>query len=213
MRTRAWDVAVLLFDEVDLLDVTAVLHVLSETGRHYNFRPYRITLVSVSGRPVASRAQATLVPQKALSELEVPEILLIPGGYGARRLLEDAPAVEWLARTVPLTEWTLTVGEGVLPLAKSVPLGPAHVPASEDVARLLAEFAPQAHIDLGASVTLEGKLGFAKLSAHALEARLRSLDVPIIARIGEDVVVLDLRTVLPGDDDSLSTQLLQGIHA
>ncbi len=52
-----------------------------------------------------------------------------------------------------------------------------------------------------------------QLSAHALEARLRSLDVPIIARIEQDVVVLDLRTVLPGDDDSLSTQLLHAIHA
>ncbi|MDQ3488057.1 MAG: L-seryl-tRNA(Sec) selenium transferase, partial [Acidobacteriota bacterium] len=52
-----------------------------------------------------------------------------------------------------------------------------------------------------------------QLSAHAIEARLRSLDVPIIARIEQDVVVLDLRTVLPGDDDSLSTQLLHAIHA
>ena len=51
-----------------------------------------------------------------------------------------------------------------------------------------------------------------QLSAHAFEARLRSFNVPIIARIEQDVVVLDLRTVLPADDDSLSTHLLHGLH-
>ena len=51
-----------------------------------------------------------------------------------------------------------------------------------------------------------------QLSAHAFEARLRSFTVPIIARIEQDVVVLDLRTVSPADDDSLSTHLLHGLH-
>ena len=46
------------------------------------------------------------------------------------------------------------------------------------------------------------------LSANALEARLRRLDPPIIARIENDAVVLDLRTVLPGED----TTLLRGLH-
>lgn len=50
------------------------------------------------------------------------------------------------------------------------------------------------------------------LSAHALEARLRSLDPPIIARIENDIVVLDLRTVLPADDDVLARHLIHGLH-
>ncbi|MGH9330195.1 MAG: aminotransferase class V-fold PLP-dependent enzyme, partial [Vicinamibacterales bacterium] len=38
------------------------------------------------------------------------------------------------------------------------------------------------------------------LSADALEARLRRLDPPVIARIENDTVVLDLRTVLENQD-------------
>ena len=49
------------------------------------------------------------------------------------------------------------------------------------------------------------------LSANALEARLRTLDPPIIARIENDIVVLDLRTVLPADDVVLARQL-HGLH-
>jgi seryl-tRNA(Sec) selenium transferase len=40
-----------------------------------------------------------------------------------------------------------------------------------------------------------------------LEARLRALDPPVIARIEDDHVVLDLRTVLPGQDDLLAAGL------
>ena len=41
-------------------------------------------------------------------------------------------------------------------------------------------------------------------SADALEATLRRLDPPIVARIDRDRVVLDLRTVLPEQDAQLA---------
>ena len=41
------------------------------------------------------------------------------------------------------------------------------------------------------------------LSASALEARLRSWDPPIVARIEDDRVVIDLRTVFPEQDDAV----------
>jgi L-seryl-tRNA(Ser) seleniumtransferase len=44
-------------------------------------------------------------------------------------------------------------------------------------------------------------------SADHLEQWLRSLDPPVIARIEHDRVVLDLRTVLPSQDDTLATLL------
>jgi L-seryl-tRNA(Ser) seleniumtransferase len=45
------------------------------------------------------------------------------------------------------------------------------------------------------------------LSADALEARLRSLDTPVIARIENGRVVLDLRTVDEGDDAAIAASL------
>jgi L-seryl-tRNA(Ser) seleniumtransferase len=46
------------------------------------------------------------------------------------------------------------------------------------------------------------------LSADALEARLRALEPPIIARIEDDRVVLDLRTVLDGQDEVLAAAIV-----
>ncbi|MEX1128631.1 MAG: L-seryl-tRNA(Sec) selenium transferase [Vicinamibacterales bacterium] len=46
------------------------------------------------------------------------------------------------------------------------------------------------------------------LSANALEQKLRTLDPPIVARIENDAVVLDLRTVSPAEEPSLK----HGLH-
>ena len=45
-------------------------------------------------------------------------------------------------------------------------------------------------------------------SAARLEARLRELQPPVVARIEQDRVVLDLRTVLPEQDDLLAATLI-----
>jgi L-seryl-tRNA(Ser) seleniumtransferase len=46
------------------------------------------------------------------------------------------------------------------------------------------------------------------LTASALESRLRQLTPPIVARVQEDRVVLDLRTVLPDDDEPIGSCLV-----
>ena len=50
------------------------------------------------------------------------------------------------------------------------------------------------------------------LSAAGLEEHLRGAAVPIIARIEEDRVVLDLRTVDPGDDETLARISAWGVR-
>jgi L-seryl-tRNA(Ser) seleniumtransferase len=51
------------------------------------------------------------------------------------------------------------------------------------------------------------ELRLAGRSTDALERRLRALPTPVIARIERDQVVLDLRTVLPGQDEMLTNLL------
>jgi L-seryl-tRNA(Ser) seleniumtransferase len=45
------------------------------------------------------------------------------------------------------------------------------------------------------------------LSADELAARLRSSELPIVARVEEGRVLLDLRTVFPEQDDTVAAAL------
>jgi L-seryl-tRNA(Ser) seleniumtransferase len=49
----------------------------------------------------------------------------------------------------------------------------------------------------------------ASLSAEALARRLREAVTPIIARIEDDAILLDLRTVLPGEEDEIEQTLIE----
>lgn len=49
------------------------------------------------------------------------------------------------------------------------------------------------------------------VSADALEARLRALDPPVVARIQDDRVVLDLRTVQPWEDELLAEKIQEAM--
>jgi L-seryl-tRNA(Ser) seleniumtransferase len=51
-----------------------------------------------------------------------------------------------------------------------------------------------------------------EMSADDIQAALRSLEPPVIARIDEGHVVLDLRTVDPGDDELLATVLTKPLR-
>jgi len=54
-------------------------------------------------------------------------------------------------------------------------------------------------------------LAFPGMPANNLMARLRAQPFPIIARIQDDMVVLDPRTVLPGQEAMLLEGLTQAI--
>jgi L-seryl-tRNA(Ser) seleniumtransferase len=50
-------------------------------------------------------------------------------------------------------------------------------------------------------------LSCADLSADELAARLRASDPPVIARVEEDKVLLDLRTVFPDQEEAIADVL------
>ena len=87
MRTSSRQVSVLLFDEVELLDFCAPVEVLSTAGRHYNFRPFKITTTSVAAGLIDTRNQVQVQATCALGACPPADVLLVPGGYGARKAL------------------------------------------------------------------------------------------------------------------------------
>lgn len=119
MRTRPYRLAVVVFDEMDLLDVAGPLEVFSTAGRKWNWRAVKAELLSTQAGPHLTRAQLQVGPASAPPLKESPELILIPGGYGARRALEDPSLLDYLASVKDGLALTLSVGLGSLLAAKS----------------------------------------------------------------------------------------------
>jgi transcriptional regulator GlxA family with amidase domain len=119
MRTRPYRLAIIAFDEMDLLDVAGTLEVFSSAGRKWNWRAIKAELVSSTPGVHATRAQLQVGPALALDSCPEPELVLIPGGYGARRALEDAALLDYLSRVREGLTLTLAVGLGALVAARA----------------------------------------------------------------------------------------------
>ena len=58
-----------------------------------------------------------LTADRSLEEVGTPEIVLVPGGMGTRRKMEDEELLAWLRRVDETTKWTTSVCTGSLLLA------------------------------------------------------------------------------------------------
>ncbi|WP_371495885.1 GlxA family transcriptional regulator [Kitasatospora sp. NBC_00374] len=79
------NVLIVLFDEVQSLDVSGPLEVLSAAETRGGIpAAYRIRTASPGGRPVRTSSGLTLVPDEDLDLAVPPHTLLVPGGRGTR---------------------------------------------------------------------------------------------------------------------------------
>jgi transcriptional regulator GlxA family with amidase domain len=135
MRTRSWKVALLLFDEVELLDFAGAAQVLTVAGRQWNWRPFK--LLPVAGRAGSVATRSGLDVSTAAAADVSAEILLVPGGYGARRAAEDRQFVELVHSLAERADLVAAVGYGVLLLAAAGLIGESEVAARGEIAELL----------------------------------------------------------------------------
>lgn len=182
MRTSSRNVAVLLFDEVDLWDVASIMHVASVAGRHWNWRPFRLLPTAMESGPVATRGQLEIVAEFDLASCPPPEILFIPGGYGARRAANDARITAWCSAAARAAEQTLAIGAGVAVLGGAGLLSGARVAAPLEALEWMREALPDTVLDTEATIvssSLDGvadKLLTAASGAQGAELALRVVE-------------------------------------
>jgi len=160
VRTSSRNLAVLLFDEVELWDVAALMQVASMAGRHWNWRPFRLLPASERAGLITTRSQIRLEASTTLAECPEPEVLFIPGGYGARRAAQNPGIIAWCARLWPRLDTVLASGAGAAVLAAAGVLEGAEVAAtSENIPWLSESFPGTRWVDAAAVVhSLSGKL-------------------------------------------------------
>lgn len=74
-----------------------------------------VTITAHTREPVTDSAGwLTVVPAATFDEIESADVLVLPGGPGARRGVDDEALLDWIRRIHETTEWTTSVCTGSL---------------------------------------------------------------------------------------------------
>lgn len=174
MRTSSRDVVCIVFDEFELFDLAAYSQVLSLSGKHWNWRPFRLHIASTSSQ-VRSTTMLTVQATCELPECPPAEILFVPGGYGARVAMRDPLVRDFLRTQIVRAEQVVSVAQGSLLVgATGAAAGAtlALVGAHKDLIDTeVADIEPRANIQSNANaLSISGKFVSAAHSAAALDA-------------------------------------------
>jgi transcriptional regulator GlxA family with amidase domain len=121
--------------------------------------------------------------------LDQPEVLFVPGGYGARRAAADQRFVAWCAAAAPRAELVLAIGAGVMLLGAAGLLNGSDVAAAADSIEWLRPALPGTRIDTASAIvssSLGGvaeKLLTAASGRDGLDLALRAVERQLGARL------------------------------
>lgn len=148
-------IAYLLYDRFTALDITGPHDVFNSVPGNESI------FVAETPGPIRNESDTlSMVADASIDEVTSPDIVVIPGGFGNRLLLEHEPLHEWIRSVHETSTWTTSVCTGSLLLAAAGLLDgvPAttHWLARDLLAELGAEVVPDRVVEHGKIVTAAG---------------------------------------------------------
>lgn len=120
-------VGILIFDSVEVLDFAGPFEVFSrtrltpgvESRRSDQSAPFRVFTVARTKDPVVATGGLTVVPHHGFEDCPRIDLLVVPGGFGTRPLLQDDEVLDWIRRTAAAARQVTSVCTGSLLLARA----------------------------------------------------------------------------------------------
>jgi transcriptional regulator GlxA family with amidase domain len=161
-------VAYLLYDRFTALDITGPHDVLNSVPGNESI------FVAEQAGPVRNESDTlSLVADASLDEVTSPDIVVVPGGFGNRLLLEHEPLHEWIRGVHETSTWTTSVCTGSLLLAAAGLLDGApattHWLARDQLAELGAKPVPDRIVEHGKIVTAAGVSSGIDMALHLVK--------------------------------------------
>jgi transcriptional regulator GlxA family with amidase domain len=122
-----WSVGILIFDQVEVLDFAGPFEVFSrtrlipgpESRRSEESAPFRVFTVARAQTPIETTGGLRVVPHYGFEDSPAIDLLVVPGGFGTRRLLQDGQTLAWIRQTAASVRKLTSVCTGSLLLAKA----------------------------------------------------------------------------------------------
>jgi transcriptional regulator GlxA family with amidase domain len=103
------NIAIPIFDRLTALDAVGPYEVLSRIpGATVHF------IATEPGPKRTETEMLALMADESLDDLPEPEVIVFPGGYGTRALMDDPRIIEWVQHAHEHSSWTTSVCTGSL---------------------------------------------------------------------------------------------------
>ena len=152
------NVAILIFDDVEILDFCGPYEVFGVTGTGNDSQPFNVYTVAEHSKPILARNQLSINPQYTIANCPPSDILLVPGGFGTRREMHNLVLIDWIRQCFEHSELLLSVCTGALLLAKAGLLENLAATTHHLAIDLLKEVAPNTEIRAGDRFVDNGKI-------------------------------------------------------
>ena len=117
-------IGILLFDDAEELDFVGPFEVFTMAKMTHEMsgnKGYEVLLISETGGQVRAAKGMRLLSDCSIAEAPKLDVLLVPGGEGTRREVDNKPVLEWIAETSKSCEWVTSVCTGSFVLAAAGP--------------------------------------------------------------------------------------------
>ncbi|MGA8141074.1 MAG: DJ-1/PfpI family protein [Desulfobaccales bacterium] len=184
-------VGILIFPEVEVLDFCGPYEVftaarLDEARRREDPSPFQVWVVAEQEEAIATAAGMRVLPDCALAACPALDILVVPGGWGTRRQLQNETLIHWVAergRQVISSGTLASVCTGALLLGQAGLLDGRRATTHWRSLQLLRESFPRVTVEERLHVVEDGNL----ITSAGIAAGL-DLALKVVARYyGEGV--------------------------
>ena len=121
------NLGIFIFDEVEVLDFAGPFEVFSrtrllkgaESRRSDESAPFNPFTVSIDTKPLTATGGLKIIADYTFNNFPKIDILIVPGGYGTRTLLNNEILLKWIKAVSDKANITASVCTGSLLLAKA----------------------------------------------------------------------------------------------
>lgn len=169
------NVAILLFDDVEVLDFAGPFEVFAVASELNDYEPLNVYTVAESNQPIRARNGLSVNPDYSFEDCPPPDILIVPGGEGTRAVMKNRAVLDWVRGISEGSELTLSVCTGSLVLGVAGLLDGLTATTHHETFDLLRKAAPQAivreedrFVDNGKVITSGGISAGIDMSLHVI---------------------------------------------
>jgi transcriptional regulator GlxA family with amidase domain len=110
-------IGILLFPDLEELDAVGPWEVFTMVAQQRD--DVRVVTLAQGRDPVRCAKGLRILPDHDLGDAPELDVLLVPGGQGTRREVDNPVLIEWLEKRAPRCQWVTSVCTGALLLCRA----------------------------------------------------------------------------------------------